>query len=633
MRKSRTMSLILVIAMIMTMFVSMPVFAAKGDNVASFSNFQACWAGDGNNKYFKIGNEFLDGTSNGAIAYAGTANLTEYIDVTIDWALLSSYNADVYVYAMPLVDGTTTATDAYYTKNLDSNKISSVDAPDMTQGVMIAKIENYQGEDTTTSWNFSTVELNRGESAQGEKAIFIKTAFHSGSNGMTGNFKNLVIKEGDANYVAPPTGTPRPTVCPGYGYTEERSDGENDGLYLYMGSDSITSGGSVVLSNAVSNGNGSNFTDLDENYVGQSDGLRGNAAITYPNVDLGGKYNKAAVYAATAGGENTTSAVIKVGGTAVTDSIVIKSEGWGAYSENIADLTNATASGAVTLDITTTADYAGNYVYIRFYNDGTEPADTPEPEETAEPSAPAATAEPLTPAETAEPSGAPVPSETNEPTVSSAPAVTADPTKAPAVEPKVLTVDPSAAESETNFKTIRTAVAKAKTLNPSESNPITINIDPGSYEEQVEISGMSFVTLQQTPKTSGNVELSWYYCTGYAAANCDLSGKYNPNIDWYAHPPKDESGKEYKLGEAVPTGTKLTYTTVDGKSVTETVSRALELGNTGGMDKMAALLIQKDASNITVKDLHIINSVPVMVTQGQKDAHLIRTFPRETLTL
>ncbi len=201
--------------------------------------------------------------------------------------------------------------------------------------------------------------------------------------------------------------------------------------------------------------------------------------------------------------------------------------------------------------------------------------------------------------------------------------------EAQAAAATTLTVDPTKPEAGNNFQTIRAAVAKAKELKPSETNPVTINVNPGRYEEQVEISGMSYVTLQQTPQTSGYVELSWYYCTGYAAANCDLSGKYNPNIDWYAHPPKDDKGKEYKLGEAVPANTKLTYTTVDGKSVTETVSRATELGTTGGMDKMAALLVQKDASNITVKDLHIINSVPVMVTQGQKDAHLtpLSSFP------
>ncbi len=627
MRKSRTMSLILVIAMIMTMFVSMPVFAAKGDTIATFSSFKTAWAGTGNNQFFEVKGDMLDGSSSGAIAYAGTATLPEFVDISVEWALINTYTADVMVYAMPL-KGTATETDTYYTQNLGEKNISDKGAPDLeNEGTLIAEFKDYSGP--TASWDFAEMQLKTLVSAQGEKAIFIKTV-ETGADGndLTGNFRNLVIKEGDEDSIKTddpnqPTSTPKPTVRPGYGYTEERSDGDNDGLYLYMGSDSITSGGSVVLSNAVSNNNGSNFKDIDGNYVAQSDNLRRSAMIIYPNVDLGGKYNKAAVYAATKGGENSTSAVIKVGGTAVTDSIVIKNEDWNAYSENIADLTNKTASGAVTLEITTSATYAGNYVYIRFYNDGTEPIDTPEPEETAEPSAPAATAEPSAPAETAEPSGAPVPSETNEPTVSSAPAVTADPTKAPAVEPKVLTVDPSAAESETSFKTISAAVAAAKKLDPqSEAERVTINVTPGDYEEQVIIDGAKFITLRQTPDTSGKVDLHWYYCTGYSAANCDLSGSYNPNIDWYANPPKDEAGKTYNVGDVVPRGTKLTYRDVAGTEHTDTVNGDINLGNTGGLANMAPLIIRGGAENITVKDFNIVNSVPVMVTQGEKDAHL-----------
>lgn len=73
------------------------------------------------------------------MAYAGTANLIEKISVSIDWALTSAYVGGVSVYALPLKDmnndGTATVeeTDAFYTQNLDSNKISSAEAPDLHQ--------------------------------------------------------------------------------------------------------------------------------------------------------------------------------------------------------------------------------------------------------------------------------------------------------------------------------------------------------------------------------------------------------------------------------------------------------------------------------------------------------------------
>lgn len=46
------------------------------------------------------------------------------------------------------------------------------------------------------------------------------------------------------------------------------------------------------------------------------------------------------------------------------------------------------------------------------------------------------------------------------------------------------------------YKTIAEAVAKARTINPqSEAQRVTINVDPGDYEEQVRIDGMKFLTL------------------------------------------------------------------------------------------------------------------------------------------
>ena len=52
------------------------VSAADASTIAEFPNFKSAWKGNGENKYFKITNDFMNGTSNGAIAYAGVAKLT-----------------------------------------------------------------------------------------------------------------------------------------------------------------------------------------------------------------------------------------------------------------------------------------------------------------------------------------------------------------------------------------------------------------------------------------------------------------------------------------------------------------------------------------------------------------------------
>ena len=175
-----------------------------------------------------------------------------------------------------------------------------------------------------------------------------------------------------------------------------------------------------------------------------------------------------------------------------------------------------------------------------------------------------------------------------------------------------------------DYASIREAVAAAKAANPqSESDRITINVDPGDYEEQVVLDNMHYVTLQQTPGTSGRVDLHWYYCTGYCAANCGLDGNYDPNLDWYANPPKGADGTVYKLGEAIPRNTVLTYTKKDGTTETKTLTRDnYYLGTTGGLSQMAALQVRNKSTDLTIKDFNIVNSVPVMVTQGEKDAHI-----------
>ncbi len=204
-----------------------------------------------------------------------------------------------------------------------------------------------------------------------------------------------------------------------------------------------------------------------------------------------------------------------------------------------------------------------------------------------------------------------------------------------------LTVDPNSPESDTNFNTISGAVAKAKELNPqSEADRVTINVTPGNYEEHVDITNAKFITLQQTPGTSGKVDLHWYYCTGYCAGDCDLNGMYDPKINWSdkrtwtGYNPGDEQFPEYKLGQVLK-GAGLDYTnvTAEGKEKfskvdVKTISyydtdgvahRNVEVkkAHLGDFTDQGAMFIY-NSSNIVVKDFNIVNSVPVMVTEGEK---------------
>lgn len=192
-----------------------------------------------------------------------------------------------------------------------------------------------------------------------------------------------------------------------------------------------------------------------------------------------------------------------------------------------------------------------------------------------------------------------------------------------------LTVDQNAATSDTTFNTIRDAVAKAAAINPqSEADRVIINVNPGDYEEQIVFDNVKYITLQQTPGTSGQVDLHWYYCTGYSAANVDLNGDYNPDIDWSldetwnGYNSGDEKFTRYEIGQLLSGVSTISYYDKNGVAHKNTAVKVTNLGNSGGMSQMAALVVKSNSTDITVKDFNIVNSVPVMVTQGEKDAHL-----------
>ena len=189
--------------------------------------------------------------------------------------------------------------------------------------------------------------------------------------------------------------------------------------------------------------------------------------------------------------------------------------------------------------------------------------------------------------------------------------------------------------TDKQYKTISDAVAAAKDIDPqSEADRVTINVDPGNYEEQVKIQDLSFVTLQQTPGTDGEgkVNLYWYYCTGYCAGNTGLDGNYDPKVNWsnpgtwYGYSDVNEDGEVianneedftvYRLGQVISNVDTISYYDTDGVAHKDVPVQKDHLGD---FNDQAALVIDSRSTDITVKDFNIVNSIPVMVTEGEKE--------------
>ncbi len=188
--------------------------------------------------------------------------------------------------------------------------------------------------------------------------------------------------------------------------------------------------------------------------------------------------------------------------------------------------------------------------------------------------------------------------------------------------------------ADKQYKTISEAVAAAAVINPqSESERVTINVEPGNYEEQVKLDGVDYVTLQQEPETNGTVNLNWYYCTGYCTSNADLDGNYNAKLDWSAKSTWSGSQgnfTEYRVGQKLEGVSSISYYDTDGVLHKDVPVKTTHLGNGTGLDKMAALIVTNKSTDITVKDFNIVNSAPVMVTKGQIDGHLTPEADRVT---
>lgn len=202
-------------------------------------------------------------------------------------------------------------------------------------------------------------------------------------------------------------------------------------------------------------------------------------------------------------------------------------------------------------------------------------------------------------------------------------AVTALPASMPTAFAEVQTLEVGVGKT---YATISEAVAAAKALDPqSEDERVTINVDPGDYEEQVMIEDVSFITLQQTPDTSGKVDLYWYYCTGYCAGNTGLDGRYDPKINWSkpetwtGYNDGDEQFTAYRLGQQLTGVSTISYYDTDGVAHKDV---PVKVGHLGDFADQAALVIDNKSTDITVKDFNIVNAVPVMVTAGEKEVGL-----------
>ena len=156
------------------------------------------------------------------------------------------------------------------------------------------------------------------------------------------------------------------TVVSVYGYSIDM-DGRKT---MYAGSQSAT------ISNGAEFVDAEGFTDLNGNKFKRFDNFNLNsnkkAQLTFPDIDLAdSSYDTVGVCLAVPK-SSKVSLSVSVGNTQITEEKVDVSTDeseWTTYELVDLPITDPSGlSGAVTLDITGTGTYAGNYLYIRFYN-------------------------------------------------------------------------------------------------------------------------------------------------------------------------------------------------------------------------------------------------------------------------
>lgn len=179
--------------------------------------------------------------------------------------------------------------------------------------------------------------------------------------------------------------------------------------------------------------------------------------------------------------------------------------------------------------------------------------------------------------------------------------------------------------TSSDYSTINDALNSITKKPVSEEGRIYIDIEPGDYVEQVILKNLDYITLRKLPGTEGTVRLLWYYCVGYSYGNCDLNGNYDPTIDWSreetwkGYNQGDEQFTAYQIGQKLDGITSISYYDTNGvkhKNV------AVKKSNLGDFDIMATMYVDKSCNDIELDGLYFVNTIPVMVLQEEKDAHV-----------
>lgn len=164
-----------------------------------------------------------------------------------------------------------------------------------------------------------------------------------------------------------------------YGTVTDNSDGS---VTLNFGDNSITQSGrngkEAIVTDGKYNVKRADYFEVDTD---------GKAVLTLPSVNLSGTdYTKVDITGAVL---NSVSVDVKVGETTVASYDNVYTGNWNTYSTFTADLITKDASGNVTLNFTlnsgASSKYAGNYVYVKFYNGAAAPSETTAPSATAAP--------------------------------------------------------------------------------------------------------------------------------------------------------------------------------------------------------------------------------------------------------
>ncbi|MCD7855893.1 MAG: pectinesterase family protein [Clostridiales bacterium] len=150
--------------------------------------------------------------------------------------------------------------------------------------------------------------------------------------------------------------------------------------------------------------------------------------------------------------------------------------------------------------------------------------------------------------------------------------------------------------SSRDYKTISAAVESVSNMTRENSERVTIEIDPGTYREQVYIATPN-ITLKGTGSSRDETKITWYYGIGYNYYSCS-NGYYSPYADY----DKFEKSEPARWGTAVitqsaATGFKaenITFENSFNKYMTdEEISDGVEVSGSSGIT-----VVRKETTNV-----------------------------------